>query len=110
SWALFPLIVRRELGRGPEVYGLLLTCIGIGAVIGAVLLPRIRARISRDWLVSGAVLLYAVAMFVLAAIKEIFILALAMVMTGAAWISILASLQVSAQTALPSWVRARGLS
>src|SRR5438876_2335314 len=64
SWALFPLIVRRELGRGPEVYGLLLTCIGAGAVIGAVLLPRIRARISRDWLVSGAILLYAVAMFV----------------------------------------------
>src|SRR5215831_7296778 len=35
TWALFPLIVRKELGRGPEVYGLLLTCIGIGAVAGA---------------------------------------------------------------------------
>src|SRR6202162_6199987 len=31
TWSLFPLIVRRELGQGPEVYGLLLTCIGIGA-------------------------------------------------------------------------------
>jgi MFS family permease len=110
SWALFPLIVRRELGRGPEVYGLLLTCIGAGAVIGALLLPRIRARISRDLLVSAASVLYAVAMFVLAGIREIFVLALAMVMTGVAWISILSALQVSAQTALPSWVRARGLS
>jgi MFS family permease len=35
TWSLFPLIVRRELGRGPETYGLLLTCIGIGAVGGA---------------------------------------------------------------------------
>ena len=34
TWSLFPLIVRRELGRGPEIYGLLLTCIGIGAVGG----------------------------------------------------------------------------
>ncbi|TMG86370.1 MAG: MFS transporter, partial [Betaproteobacteria bacterium] len=110
SWALFPLIVRRELGRGPEVYGLLLTCIGAGAVIGALLLPRIRARVSRDLLVSAASVLYAVAMFVLAGIREIFVLALAMVMTGVAWISILSALQVSAQTALPSWVRARGLS
>ena len=32
TWSLFPLIVRRELGRGPEIYGLLLTCIGVGAV------------------------------------------------------------------------------
>ena len=37
-----------ELGRGPEIYGLLLTCIGVGAVAGAVLLPRIRAKVSRD--------------------------------------------------------------
>jgi predicted MFS family arabinose efflux permease len=110
SWALFPLIVRRELGRGPEVYGLLLTCIGAGAVIGALLLPRIRARFSRDVLVAAASILYAVAMFVLAGIREIFVLALAMVMTGAAWISILSALQVSAQLSLPSWVRARGLA
>src|SRR5205807_2323556 len=42
TWALFPLIVRKELARGPEIYGLLLTCIGIGAVAGAMLLPRVR--------------------------------------------------------------------
>src|SRR5678815_1232768 len=51
TWSLFPLIVRRELGMGPEIYGLLLTCIGIGAVGGALLLPRARARFSRDVLV-----------------------------------------------------------
>ena len=59
TWSLFPLIVRRELGRGPEIYGLLLTCIGIGAVAGAMLLPRVRARVSRDALVAGASVLYA---------------------------------------------------
>src|SRR5208283_805571 len=39
TWSLFPLIVRQQLGRGPEIYGLLLTCIGVGAVAGAMLLP-----------------------------------------------------------------------
>jgi MFS family permease len=48
TWSLLPLIVRRELGRGPEVYGILLTCIGVGAVAGAMLLPRLRDRFSRD--------------------------------------------------------------
>src|SRR5947199_4230793 len=48
TWSLFPLIVRRELGRGPETYGLLLTCIGVGAGVGAMLLPKLRAHVSRD--------------------------------------------------------------
>jgi hypothetical protein len=52
TWSLFPLIVRRELGRGPEIYGFLLTCIGVGAVAGAMLLPRVRAKVSRDALAA----------------------------------------------------------
>ena len=110
TWSLFPLIVRRELGRGPEIYGLLLTCIGIGAVAGAMVLPRVRAKISRDALVAVASALYAVAALALAYVQNVGLLAVAMLATGAAWISILSALQVSAQTTLPPWVRARGLA
>jgi MFS family permease len=110
TWSLFPLIVRKELGRGPEVYGLLLTCIGVGAVAGAMLLPQVRARVSRDGLVAGASLLYALAALLLAHVQNLGLLAVAMLATGAAWISILSALQVSAQMTLPPWVRARGLA
>ncbi len=110
TWSLFPLIVRQELKRGPEVYGLLLTCIGVGAVIGAILLPRVRAKMSRDVLVAGASALYALAALALAYLPYVPLLAVAMVATGAAWISILSALQVSAQMTLPAWVRARGLA
>ena len=110
TWSLFPLIVRQELGRGPEIYGLLLTCIGIGAVIGAMLLPRVRARISRDALVAGSSALYALAALALAYVQNIGLLAVAMLATGVAWISILSALQVTAQMTLPEWVRARGLA
>jgi len=110
TWSLFPLIVRKELGRGPEIYGLLLTCIGIGAVAGAVLLPRLRARFSRDTLVAGASALYALAALALAHVQNIGLLAMAMLATGVAWIAILSALQVSAQMTLPAWVRARGLA
>ena len=110
TWSLFPLIVRRELGRGPEIYGLLLTCIGIGAVGGAMLLPRLRAKLSRDVLVAGASVLYALAALALARLQNIGLLAVAMLATGVAWISILSALQVSAQLTLPAWVRARGLA
>jgi MFS family permease len=110
TWSLFPLVVRRELGRGPEIYGLLLTCIGVGAVAGAMLLPRVRARMSRDAVVAGASALYALATLALAHLQHIGLLALAMLASGAAWIAILSALQVSAQMTLPAWVRARGLS
>ena len=110
TWSLFPLIVRRELGRGPEVYGFLLTCIGVGAIAGALLLPRVRARFSRDTLVAGASALYAVAALALAYLQNIALLAVAMLATGVAWITILSALQVAAQMTLPPWVRARGLA
>jgi len=110
TWSLFPLIVRKELGRGPEVYGLLLTCIGVGAVAGALLLPRVRAKVSRDVLVAGASFLYALAALMLAHVQNLGLLAVAMLATGVAWISILSALQVSAQLTLPPWVRARGLA
>jgi MFS family permease len=110
TWSLFPLIVRRELGRGPEIYGLLLTCIGVGAVAGAVLLPRLRAKVSRDTLVAGASALFALAALALGHLQNIGLLAVAMLATGVAWISILSALQVSAQMTLPAWVRARGLA
>ncbi len=110
TWSLFPLIVRRELHQGPEIYGLLLTCIGVGAVGGALLLPRLRARISRDMMVAGASALYALAAVALAWLQNLGLLAVAMLATGMAWIAILSALQVSAQLTLPEWVRARGLA
>jgi MFS family permease len=110
TWSLFPLIVRQQLGRGPEVYGVLLTCIGVGAVAGAMLLPRLREKISRSAMVACASALYALAALVLAHVHYLGLLMAAMLVTGVAWIAILASLQVSAQMTLPAWVRARGLA
>ncbi len=110
TWSLFPLIVRRELERGPQVYGALLTCIGIGAVGGAMVLPRVRAVLSRDTLVALASVLYAGAALMLGHVQNLALLGIAMLATGVAWISILSALQVSAQMTLPAWVRARGLA
>src|SRR5258705_1831424 len=110
TWSLFPVIVRRELGRGPEVYGLLLTCIGIGAVAGALLLPRLRTRISRNALVAAASVLYALAALTLAYEHNLGLLVVAMLATGVAWIAILSTLQVAAQFTLPERVRARCLA
>lgn len=110
SWALLPLIVRQELNRGPGTYGLFLACLGVGAVIGALLLPRVRTRVSRDRVVAGATGLYSIAMLALAHSGNVYAAGAAMLVTGVAWISVVSSLMTAAQTALPGWVRARGLA
>jgi len=109
SWALLPLVVRLELKSGPGTYGLFLACLGVGAIGGA-LLPRVRTRLSRDGIVAGATLFYAIAMLALAHSVSVYEAGAAMLLTGMAWISVVSSLMTAAQTALPGWVRARGLA
>lgn len=110
AWALLPLIVRQELKSGPGVYGLFLACLGIGAIVGALLLPAVRTRASRDRIVAGGTVLFALAMLALAHSGNVYAAGGAMFLMGMAWISAVSSLMTAAQTALPAWVRARGLA
>lgn len=109
TWSLLPLVANAT-GGGAQAYGTLLACIGAGAVGGALVLPRLRARFSRDVLVRMATAVYSIAMAGLALGGTLYVLVPAMLVTGAAWIAVLSSLHVSAQTSVPAWVRARALS
>lgn len=108
--ALLPIVVRNEVGGGAGTFGLLLGCIGIGAIGGALLLPVLRARIGVDRLTLAASLLCAATLLALGWIREVPALVPVMLLNGLAWICVLSSLQVGAQTSVPAWVRARALS
>ena len=109
-WALLPLIVRQELQSGPGTYGLFMACLGVGAIAGALVLPRVHARIARDKLVASATICYALATLAIAHSGNVYGAGAAMLLTGAAWICVVSSLMTAAQAALPAWVRARGLA
>jgi len=106
-WALLAQQARRGLGLGSFGYGLLLGCIGIGAVVGAWLLPRARERLSMNALVAAATVVFALTTISLAYVRSFAVLAFALAVGGGAWIAVLSSLNISAQTVTPSWVRAR---
>jgi MFS family permease len=108
--ALLPIVVNRDLQASAGTYGLLLGCIGIGAIAGAILLPKLRARIDPDRLVLMATLVYAVCMLALALLRNIPVLYMVSLVNGFAWITVLSSLQIAAQTSVPAWVRARALA
>ena len=46
--ALLPLVTRNQIAGGPELYGILLGAIGIGAVGGAFTLPSMRAALGPE--------------------------------------------------------------
>ncbi len=109
-WATLPLIARDILTGGVELYGLLLTCVGLGAVGGAFCLSWLRARLGADGVVAAGTLGTALSMSCLALMRLPVVAGLACMLAGLSWIAVLTSLNVSAQVALPDWVRARGLS
>lgn len=109
-WALLPLVARGLEGGGAEIYGVLLAAIGGGAVAGALALPPIRKRIDANRLVAAGTLITAAAMALLGLATSAAMALPAAVLGGLGWITVLTSLNVSAQSALPNWVRARGLA
>ena len=109
-WALLPLLVRNQLHGGPTVYGVLLGTIGASAVAGAVLLPKLKLKAKPNTVVALGELGTGIALALFGFADREWLAVLACLMAGASWIIVLATLSVSAQAALPEWVRGRGLA
>lgn len=109
-WALLPLVARGLEAGGAEVYGVLLAAIGGGAVSGALALPSIRKKVDANRLVAAGTLVTAGSMALLGLATTATVALPAAVLGGLGWITVLTCLNVSAQAALPNWVRARGLA
>jgi MFS family permease len=109
-WALLPLVARLRVSGGPAMYGFLLGAIGLGAVGAAFVMPRLKQRLGADGLVAIASVGTAIAIVLFGIAREPAIALIASFVAGAAWICGVATLNVSAQLALPDWVRGRGLA
>jgi predicted MFS family arabinose efflux permease len=109
-WALLPLVARSQIAGGPALYGILLGIIGASAIGGAFLLRSLRARWGADRLLSIATLATSMATGLFALAHDSATAVAASLIAGASWIAAVSSLNVSAQVALPEWVRGRGIA
>jgi predicted MFS family arabinose efflux permease len=96
--------------NGPEVYGILLGMVGLGSIGGSFALKSLKARLGPDRLATLGTLGTILALVLYGAAWEPAIAALASLIAGASWITMMTTLFVSAQVALPEWVRGRGLA
>lgn len=109
-WALLPLVAREQVGGGPGLYGALLGGIGISAVATSVFLPRFKEWLGANRLGQAGALGSAGATALFGIAHGATIAFVASLIAGMTWIIGVSSLNVSAQIALPEWVRGRGLA
>ncbi|MEU5941447.1 MFS transporter [Micromonospora sp. NPDC047548] len=109
-WALLPLVASRRLGMNSSGYGLLLAALGAGAIGGGLLLPWIRTRMSANQFLLVAGALYGTALLVVASVRVVPVVLVALLPAGLAWVTVLANINAEIQLYLPGWVRARGLA
>ncbi|RSM59976.1 MFS transporter [Actinoplanes sp. ATCC 53533] len=109
-WGLLPLVAERELAMGPSGYGILLAALGVGAVLGALLMPRIRERVPPNRLLVLSGLVYGLALLVVALVANAFVVVPVLVAAGLAWMIQVSRMNAGLQLFLPNWVRARGFA
>jgi MFS family permease len=108
-WALLPLVGADRL-QGGNGYAILLSCLGSGAVAGALTLPKLRLKLSSDRISFIGTSLFAVATIVTGLVENFYVIALAMLPAGWAWLANLTTFNITARFSIADWVMSRGLA
>jgi MFS family permease len=106
--ALLPVVALKELHIRPAELGLLYTCLGVGSVItAAFILPWARARYLPNTVTKLAAYLLALAIVLLAFVRQRELLPMVVALAGVAWTSTGNELWLAGQRAMPVWARGR---
>jgi MFS family permease len=108
-WALLPTVAK-DLSKSPLGYGFLLGFFGAGAVLGAAVLQRVRAKFSTEAVLSAATLMFAGILVSTALLHNLVLLCGLMLFGGAAWTVFMSLFNTMVQSLAPDWVRARVLA
>jgi predicted MFS family arabinose efflux permease len=107
--ALLPSLAHRVDGS-PIGYGVLLGSFGCGAVLGALVLQRVRARWPGDAVVSVGIAVFGMVAIAAGQLRVVWALGVVMLIGGAAWVSFISLFNVQVLNRAPDWVRARVLA
>jgi MFS family permease len=109
-WALLAVIAHRMMGEGSSGYGVMLGALGVGAVVGALILPWLRGRFRNNGLLLAATGLYAGTMLGVAFARSLALSLALLLGAGLGWVIVLSVLNTAMMLTLPAWVRARSLA
>ena len=106
-FSLLPSLAIHHLHASSEGFGLLLGCVGAGAVSATAFLPRLRSRMETNRLLLLFHLLAVAGIATLGFSKHLWMAALALFACGMTWLCVLSTINTAIQLSVPSWVKAR---
>jgi MFS family permease len=109
-WGLLPVVAVHELGLDATGYGLLVTCVGAGAVAGAFGLPWLRRRIRTNWLLMLSIVIFTLMYLVLAWVRLVPLVCVVLAIGGAAWTTSNQNFQIAVQMSAPRSMAARAMA
>ena len=107
---LLPVFVKNVLHMNSSVFGMLMGSLGVGAVLGAFLLPTIRQHVGKTRLLAASLLMYGIMLMTLPFVTTIALMVPLIMAAGMAWSATVSTLNAAAQLAFPQAIRARTLS
>lgn len=108
-WALLAVVAARDLHQGALGYGILNGSMGLGAVVGATSLPRVRRRLSADSIIAISTGVFIGTLLILAFVRYPLVIIPVLLVAGFAWTSTMSTLNLAVQVSAPHWVQARAL-
>lgn len=108
--ALMPLMARDLLHGSAPTYGIMFSAFGLGAVIGALNITKVRKRMSGEAAIRASALSMGAAIAVVALSRHPVLTAAALVVAGAAWILTWTLFSIGVQLSAPGWVAGRSLA
>ncbi len=106
-FSLTPSLAFHQLSLGSSAFGLLMGCIGGGALVATVFFAPMRARFSTNQLLGGSTLIFAAALFSIGLFPRPVPVGVALFFCGMGWNSTLSTMNTGIQLSVPPWVKAR---
>ncbi len=106
-FSLTPVLAIHYLNLSSTGFGLLMGCIGVGAVSSTFFFAPLRARFSTNQLLAGFTMLFAVALLAVGIWPRPIPVGVSLFICGMGWNSTLSTINTGIQLSVPSWVRAR---
>ena len=106
-FSLLPSLAIHHLHTSSSGFGLLLGCVGAGAVTATAFLPRLRQRMDTNRLLLCFHILSIAGIAALAFSSNAWMAGVALFACGMSWLSVLSTVNTAIQLSVPSWVKAR---